>query len=342
MEFRSIPKAFTLIALVNLAGSPALADLPGAVKGGQFAEIKVPLADQLDTNDPVQARERLTQMGVKYLWRMVDDDIVTSAGTLTVRDFMGNGDALASPSDVAKLSCTRKKTKESFLFVGRPFPDDHKGGYLTVAEKNPLTSRLEAGDSFTIGGWVKMMPVSLRDETSPANMPRGYMPLLSRSNSRAYEWFGHLTTERLYVAVNRDNRSPSLSNEQLPWWAHTYGTCWNGQYNEECWHFVAISVDPTKNKVQFVIVRREGNNIPGHTSDFSQIQMTDTVLDRAAVASLAGSELLIGGDKTISMHGLLRGVFFARAALTKEQMKSIATFTAPNKQTVLCHSDDLK
>jgi len=325
-------KTLTSLLLVMLSSS-TLAQ--------RITTISVPSAQRLSKTDPQAARALLESMGVKYLWKMDGSDVIVNGSEITVTDFMDHSIA-RGPSDLVTVQ-TCPSSGDDFVLFSRPNPDYPVGGSLLVQEDFPH-SRLEHTSEFTIGGWFKQYPALFSDfrYLEPRYLAGGYMPALSRylpasaTEDSGMEWMAHLTSERLYFNINRGFTGQNDMNQQLPWWADTYGTCYDGRHFE-CWHYVSISVNPAQNTVQFVIVRQSaGRGYNRDGNDFISTGITDARLNNTPIPVLRGAELRIGAHQTGGTHGIIRGLYFARKALSPSESKALADYTAPSKKGFLC------
>lgn len=316
-----------------------------------LTNVQVPAALQISATDPTAARARLQQMNVKYLWKMDGSDVSVVNGRLQVADFMGNSTAVATNSLVSAQDCYRREGEliDSYVLFERPSADFPVGGGLRVQEKQPW-SRVEATDEFSFGGWFKQHPFDKKNfrAIEPRFLAGGYMPALTRfapSSANAHggmEWMFHMTNEIAYANINRGWTGQNDMNHGLPWWAHTYGTCYDGRYHEECWHYVSISIKPSANTVQFLIIHPPGWAFGNPAeSDMIATGITNANLNSTAIPQIAGAFLQIGSNESTGTHGLIRGLWFARKALSFEESKAISHYTAPSKKGFLCSGNNL-
>jgi len=303
------------------------------------------------SSDPVTARAQLARMDVRYLWKLDGSDIAIRGEELFANDFLGNGHARSEGSAVSLKSCVRSGQRvDSFVLFERPAPDSPLSGYLKVEEKS-LHSKLDKKSAFTIGGWFKQYPTFIEDfrDINPGSLAPGFMPALVRfSKTTAHrpgmmEWMFHLTAERGYLNINRQYTGQNDMNQQLPWWAHTFGTCYENNQHSECWHYISVAVDPAKNSVQFVIVRQAGWSYgDSGVTDYVSTGVTDAYLNNIDIPTSAQSVLHIGGNENTGTHGIIRGLYFARKALTPVESKALSIYTAPTKKGFNCGGRELR
>jgi hypothetical protein len=312
----------------------------------QLRDISVPPNLQLNKADPAAAKAQLAAMNVKYLWKMDGSDASRQNQQLVISDFMGNSSAHTESGLVSVQDCYDKGVlQDSFVLFQRPTPDYPVGGSLKVSETTSSFSKLEANSEFTIGGWFKQYPNFMDDFKfiEPGKIAGGYMPALTRFAKstplagNGMEWIFHMTPEIAYVNINRGFTGQNDMNVHVPWWAHTYGTCYQGGYHKECWHYISVAVNPAQNTVQFVISRQPGYFMAdGDEVDFLATGITNAQLNNTAITHFKDSILQIAAGETEGTHGLIRGLFFARKALSPQESKAISTYTAPNFKNLHC------
>lgn len=312
----------------------------------QIRDIKLTDAQKISA-DATTARQQLSNMGVVYLWKMNGSDITVQNQMPVVSDFMGNSIAQAENNLVSVQDCydpkDSSKLVDSYVLFERPSPDFPVGGYLKVSELKQEFSKLEADSEFTVGGWFKQYPDFVEDfkNIEPGKLAHGYMPALTRFEKSSpghiggMEWIMQMTNEITYVNINRGWTGQNDMNTGLPWWAHTYGTCYTGNYHDECWHYVSVAVNPAKNTVQFVISRQ-----PDHTAgeDFLATGITNAALNATPITHMKNAVLQIGAGEGSGTHGLIRGLYFARKALSSTESKAISLYTAPAFKPLKCTS----
>lgn len=315
-----------------------------------FRDIRVPKELQISKLDPVKAKALLESLNVKYLWKMDESGVFQNASELVVTDFMQNSVAHSEGSLVSVKTCKRGTGKNKFVLFERPSPDYPVGGYLKVDEDFPH-SLLDKNSEFTIGGWFKQYPRELSDfrYIEPTDLVGGYHPVLSRysptssSAPGSMEWMFHMTTEIAYFNINRGFTGQNDMNVHTPWWAHTFGTCYEGGQTQECWHYVSVAVKPAENKVQFVIVRQiQGIYGSSAATDFLSTGITSAYLNNIEIPTSPESILKIGAHETSGTHGIIRGLYFAKKALSPEESKAISNYTSPTKDGFRCGGLDLR
>lgn len=319
----------------------------------EIRDIKVPELLKINTQDPKIAQQQLNLMEVKYLWKMDGSDLQMIDKKVVVNDFMGNSIARADSSELVSIQdCYNPKSStpeilDSYVLFERPSADYPVSGSLRVTETQDEYSKLEANSEFTIGGWFKQYPNSVENFKfmEPRFLAGGFMPALTRfakstpTAGNGMEWIFHMTNEIAYVNINRGFTGQNDMNQNLPWWAHTYGTCYQGGNHDECWHYVSASVNPLKNTVQFVI-SRQASFFTVDTGDFDFVStgITNAQLNNTNITHFKDSVLQIAANEGAGTHGLIRGLFFARKALTPEQSKAISIYTAPHFKQRKCSS----
>jgi len=364
------------LSLPFLGGS-VFADEAASYAGvGQYARIPVPRDLRLQQMNEDQARATLNALDVKYLWKMNGQDVETAAQApgLVVYDFMNH---VAAHSEglrpevidqtsfneplVTEQDCLTMNRKHQSVLVDRFVqferisPDQNIGGSLVVDEKDPGISQLNREDSFTIGGWVKLNTASDigNQLLEPSFFPQNFMPILSKTVSNleatpdhaGNDWIVHLTSQGTYLNINRNNTKDqndmNISSLNTAWWADTYGSCYTNGNHDECWHYFSISVNPSQNTVQFVFLRKN-TALRAGMMDFVQTQVTNSGDNQILIRRSEKARLRIGGNGFENMHGLMRGVFLAKRALSPSESKAIALYTEPTAKGFYCQMNELQ
>ncbi len=221
--------------------------------------------------------------------------------------------------------------------------------------RSETTSAIKKEDGYTFGAWVKMrlednqltkpagdgpgMPVSgfnplLLETRARLKFPNARMGILSRAVpaipgavSRPWEWDFSVTDNRASVRVNRKGNGEFAKN--LPW-AGNFGTCQavsaRGQsVSMECWVFVAMAFDPGSQRAMSFLIRDSQNSWLLHREVVPHAESSDTSFFNSSEVVLGA-----GAPDGAAFSGFLRGVFFAKHALSSEQLLKLALATAPS------------
>lgn len=225
----------------------------------------------------------------------------------------------------------------------------------TSALKHESTSALQKDDGYTFGAWVKMrlednqmmkavgdgpgMPVAgfnplLLETRARLKFPGARMGILSRATptipgatARPWEWDFSVLENRASVRVNRKGNGEFAKT--LPW-AGNFGTCQavsaRGQsVSMECWVFVAMAFDPGSQRAMSFLIRDSQNAWLLHKEVIPHAESSDTSFFNASEVVLGA-----GASEGAAFSGFLRGVFFAKQALSSDQLLKLALATAPS------------
>ncbi|MFZ3231836.1 MAG: hypothetical protein WA160_16640 [Pseudobdellovibrio sp.] len=305
---------------------------------GKKDPIAVPVTELTGKSDD-QARSQLKTMGVEYLFNFNNADLTRPSGQKKyfIKDFMHNAVAESQTENFSAQSCLIKDgtQSESFARFDRFSENDSMGGYLLVQENDSTVTNLKSNEAFTIGTWVKIKT------DYHAKTADGYFPIFSKTalNTKTQagqtEWEFKLTSEVAYLNINRNGQFQNNLNRQLPWWADRFGSCYENNISRECWHFVAISVNPAEHKYSVMMLRKFADELPGNNVEFFENYETSISQDNVPIVASTKTALRIGGSNTNTMDGMLKGTFFAKRALSQDEMRAIATYTTPAKEASL-------
>lgn len=287
-------------------------------------------------------RSSLSDLGVKYLFNFNRADLIQSSEThkYLIPDFMGHAVAESKTENFRAQVCALNNgaDSESFARFDRFSVDDSMGGYLLVKENDPTVSNLKLEDGFTMGAWVKIKADYRNSYITTAD---GYFPILSKTALNTdpqigkTEWEFKATSEVIYLNINRGGQYQNNLNVKLPWWADRFGSCYQNGVHQECWHFVSISVNQSKHTYLVLFLRKFADELPGNVTESFQNYETNVSQDNTPIEASAQTALRIGGSNTNTMDGMLKGVFFAKKALSREEMRAIAYLTTPAKEASL-------
>lgn len=316
---------------------------PGALRVNEDTcgrlEPNTPEAPSLEDQDESAIREDLRKMGVQYLFQLDDSDMAQSElpGQFEIQDFMQNAVAKSQTEYFSAQKCLKNDgtPSESFARFDRISKNDSMGGYLLVREKDPTRTNLKSDQGFTVGTWVKLKAEDLSTSGS------GYFPVLSKSALNTdpligkFEWEFKLTRESVYININRGGQFQSNLNRKLPWWADRFGSCYQQGIHRECWHFVAVSVNPKEHKFSVMFLRKHADELPGNIVESYGIYETSVQENQVPIVASERTPLRIGGSNNSTMDGILKGTFFANRALGRDEIRELAKFTTPSKDASL-------
>ena len=289
-----------------------------------------------------ELRSSLAELGVKYLFNFNQADLLRSQDSkqYSIGDFMGNAVAESKTDHfTAQVCALRDGTKsESFARFDRFSEDDSVGGYLLVKENDPTVTNLKVDDGFTMGAWIKLKADYGNSGIKTAD---GYFPILSKTalNTNPIigktEWEFKVTSEVMYLNINRGGHYQNNMIVKLPWWADRFGSCYEYGIHRECWHFVSISVNQTKHTYSVLLLRKSADALPGNTTESFQNYETNRHEDNIPIEASEKTALRIGGSNSNTMDGMLKGVFFSKKALSQQEMRAIADLTTPAREASL-------
>ena len=289
-----------------------------------------------------ELRSSLADLGVQYLFNFNKTDLLKQQGSnkYLIPDFMGHAIAESRTDNFTAQVCALKDgtSSESFARFDRFSADDSVGGYLLVKENDPTITNLKVDDGFTMGAWVK---IKADYSHSDVRTNDGYFPILSKTPLNTdpvigkTEWEFKVTSEVMYLNINRGGQYQNNLNVKLPWWADRFGSCYQYGIHQECWHFVSISVNQTKHTYSVLFLKKFTDSLPGNTTESFQNYETNVSQDNTPIEASAKTALRIGGSNTNTMDGMLKGVFFSKKALSQSEMRAIAELTAPVKEAMM-------
>lgn len=207
-----------------------------------------------------------------------------------------------------------------------------RGQYLELSTKNSQQFALKPGESITVGGWIRVR----RDIYSLTSIS-GWLPFFSKMPHNGVQsqgdWEFMSAGNLVYLALHR-NLNGSAQREVIStsmssaWWADDPASCYVDLTHVECWHFIALSID--------VSGSRPGSRetffrdfVRGQTAsaDYSKAHILPVENKELGTMNDAQSSVRVGANHLEFFQGQIGSLFFAKKALTKEQLKSIADFS---------------
>jgi hypothetical protein len=270
-------------------------------------------------------REDLKEWGVVASWSF------TSGGDILTDEVQGLkleskvDEALLGPNPSVGLarpqSCYYNSFKTALEF--------QRGQYLELSSQDSAKFNLEAGTSVTIGGWIR----SRKDRFSGTGIS-GWLPFMSKMPANGVhspgDWEFMSAGNLVYLAVHRnqggfpqrDVYSASLSSA---WWADDPSTCYAGGAHVDCWHFIAISLDVSKNLPEGrMTVFRDFVRGQSGAPDYTKSSIRPIGSNLLPSMQDSHSKVRIGVNQLDYFQGQIGSLFFAKKALTPEQLKAIA------------------
>lgn len=281
-----------------------------------------------------QLRDRLQTFGVSYFFRLDESDLrkEEDAPFYSVQDFMGNATAESRGGTKFKAeACGGENSTSKAAHFKRNSKVEDTGGYLLVKEADPSTTNLSPYEGFSVGSWIQ-----LNNQVTSGSFPILTKTPMNQINPQGkHEWTFFVTGNVVYLNVSRQGRTQNL-NFNLPWWGDRFGSCYERGIYRDCWHYVGISFDPASNKMAVLFLRKFANKLPGAAAENFHIYETSAQENALPIDTSTQTPLRIGGANASSMDGILKGVFFARKALSSSELKAMAQLTEPRMDGLFC------
>jgi hypothetical protein len=218
-------------------------------------------------------------------------------------------------------NCFYHSMKTALLF--------QRGQYLELNAHDSQKFTLAAGQSVTVGGWIRA-----RKDQYRGTVISSWLPFMSKMPANGVhspgDWEFMSAGNLVYLAVHRNQggfpqRNVFSASLSSAWWADDPATCYTGGTHVDCWHFIALSMDVSKNlpEARMTLVRDyvRGQSV---ASDYSKSSVQAIGLPTLPSMHDAQSTVRIGANQLEYFEGQIGSLFFANKALSPEQLKAIA------------------